>query len=172
MIGLRRRTVRVVDHDPTWLTAGASECQSLQESCVDIILDAQHVGSTAVSGLPAKPILDIAVLVRTLEVIPALIERMTTIGYIYRGNGGDAGGHLFVHESKPDVRTAHVHVIAEGDRQWADYLRFRELLRKDAGLRQRYVELKGVLATRYSDDRKSYTAGKHAFLQEVLGRSA
>ena len=169
MIGLRRHTVALVDHDPTWLMAGPSECKALQHACADLIVDAQHVGSTAVPRLPAKPILDIAVLIRTLELIPALVERMTAIGYIYRGDGGDAGGHLFVRESEPDVRTAHVHVVAQDDRQWHDYLRFRDLLRENAGLRERYRALKVALAIRHPVDRRSYTVGKHAFVRDVLG---
>ncbi|CCK80781.1 conserved uncharacterized protein, UPF0157 [Desulfobacula toluolica Tol2] len=172
MIGLIRNTVRVVDHNSGWADLAAQACRRVLEVGADLIADVQHVGSTAVPGLPAKPILDIAAAVAALDVMPELIERLTALGYIYRGDGQNAGGHLFVWESEPDVRTIHLHVVTLADVQWSHYLCFRDLLRQDAGVRKRYAALKQELRHRFSDDRKLYTESKHDFVRGVLNAQA
>ena len=168
MIGLERHTVRLSEHNPIWPTLAAEACQQARDTCGDLLADVQHVGSTAVPDLPAKPILDIAAGVPTLEIIPELIELLPSIGYIYRGDQGDDGGHLFVKESDPDVRTVHLHVVVHGGRQWRNYLRFRDLLRQDSDLRRAYASLKQQLGVRFAADRRAYTAAKDDFIRMSL----
>ena len=135
-------------------------------------MDIQHVGSTAVPGLVAKPILDIAVAVHAKDAIPRVIARLVALGYIDRGDGGSDGGHLCVWEPEPDVRTVHVHVVEEADPQWRDYLFFRDRLRADEGARRRYDETKRRLAATHPHDRRAYGAGKEELIEGVLrGRS-
>ncbi|MBN1436718.1 MAG: GrpB family protein [Sedimentisphaerales bacterium] len=172
MIGLRRHTVRVVESDPGWTDLAAKACVQVREIGGDLIADVQHVGSTAVAGMVAKPILDLAAAVATLDVMPKLIEKLTALGYIYRGDGEDSGGHLFVWETEPNVRTIHLHIVALDDIQWQNYLRFRDMLRRDSDLRKRYSELKEKLKEDFPDDRKSYTGGKHDFIRGVLNTEA
>ncbi len=169
MIGLRRHTVQVVDHDPAWADLAADACRQVREAGGDLIVDIQHVGSTAVPDLPAKPILDLVAAVTTLDVIPQLIERLAASGYIYRGDGADQGGYLFVFESEPDVRTIHLHIVRRDDAQWTNYIRFRDLLRQNPDLRAEYAKLKRDLRARFPDDRESYTDAKRDFIREVLG---
>lgn len=170
MIGLQRDIVQLVDHHPGWVALAASACRDMQHVAGDLIADLQHVGSTAVPDLPAKPILDIAAGVRAPGAIPELIKRLPAIGYIYRGDGGTEGGHLFVKESSPDVRTIHLHVVEHHDAQWRHYLFFRDLLRQNPDLRQQYAELKQDLASRFRHDRKSYTNAKHNFIRGILAQ--
>jgi len=170
MIGLQRHIVQLVAHHPGWAALAATACREIQRLAGDLIADLQHVGSTAVTDLPAKPILDIAAAVQTLETIPELIKRLPTMGYIYRGDGGADGGHLFVQESSPDVRTIHLHVVDIHDTQWRNYLLFRDLLRREPDIRQRYAALKQDLSHRFRDDRKSYTDAKHDFIRGVLAQ--
>src|SRR2546427_7793395 len=85
MIGLKHHTVQVVDHHPGWAALAAEACQKVRLVTGHLIVDMQHVGSTAVPGLSAKPILDLAASVRTQEAIPEIVRRLTQIGYIYRG---------------------------------------------------------------------------------------
>ena len=172
MIGLRRHTVRLVDHNPDWADLAARACRQVREAGGALVADVQHVGSTAVPKLCAKPILDLAAAVTALHVLPELVEKLTAIGYIYRGDGADAGGHLFVWESEPDVRTIHLHVVALDDPRWRNYIRFRDLLRQSPSLRTRYAKLKEELRTRFPDDRKSYTDSKHDFIRGVLNAEA
>jgi GrpB-like predicted nucleotidyltransferase (UPF0157 family) len=168
VIGLRRHTVRVVPHHAEWSALGARECETVRRTGGDLVLDAQHVGSTSVPGLPAKPILDLAVAVRSASSIPALIPRLVAAGYLDRGDKGEAGGHLLVREPEPDVRTVHTHVVARDDAQWRDYLRFRDALRSDTRLRSAYAELKADLAARFPRSRRSYTSRKDVFVRRFL----
>ena len=144
------------------------EHEILRRALGDLIADVQHVGSTAVHDLPAKPILDVAISIRTPDVVPDIVEGLTGIGYICRGAGADTIGHLFVRESEPNVRTVHVHVVEEDSIQWRDYLLFREVLREDSDVRKRYADLKRDLANQFPDDRESYTSAKDEFIQRVL----
>jgi GrpB-like predicted nucleotidyltransferase (UPF0157 family) len=80
MIGLKRHTVWLVDHDPSWPALFASECETLHRALGDHVADVQHVGSTAVPDLPAKPILDIAIAIRTLDIIREIVRQLTEIG--------------------------------------------------------------------------------------------
>jgi GrpB-like predicted nucleotidyltransferase (UPF0157 family) len=169
MIGLKRGTLEVVDPDPDWATVGAEVCQALRKACGELLVDVQHVGSTAVPELPAKPILDIAAGVATLEATPELTRRLADIGYCFRRDHGNAGGRLFVVDASPEIRTIHLHVVKYGDGQWRDYLRFRDLLRETPAMRERYGELKQALARICRHDWESYTAAKADFIREVLG---
>ena len=168
MIGLNRHTVEVVDHDPNWTVLGFHACQAVRNGCGELLVDVQHVGSTAVPDLPAKPILDIAAAVVTFDSMPELVRRLARIGYLYRGDHGDAGGHLFVAESAPDIRTIHMHVVEHNGSQWRDYVLFRDLLRHRATIRKRYAELKRELARICRDDRKLYTDSKADFIRRIL----
>jgi GrpB-like predicted nucleotidyltransferase (UPF0157 family) len=168
MIGLKRHIVKVVDHDPDWATPAIEACRAVRNACGELLVDVQHVGSTAVPGLPAKPILDLAAAVVTFDSMPELVRRLAEIGYRYRRDQGDEGGHLLVVDSFLDIRTIHLHVVEHRGSQWRDYLRFRDLLRQRPAIRKRYAELKRELASICMDDRESYTASKAAFIREVL----
>ena len=172
MLGLRRHTVQIVEHRPEWQSAFETEASELLACIGDIVVDIQHIGSTAIADVPAKPILDVAIAVAAREAIPAVVERLCQRGYIDRGDAGADVGYLLVKESEPDIRTVHLHIVEVTDNQWADYLKFRETLRRDPNIRRRYAEVKQTLAERCRGDRKAYTTGKSAFIREVLGRSA
>jgi len=167
-IGLKRHTVKVVEYRPEWVALFHAEEVGLREALDDLVEDIQHVGSTAVPQLPSKPIIDVAIAVRSRGVIPELVARLVVRGYIDRGESAGSGGHLLVKESEPSVRTFHLHIVESADSQWRNYLAFRDTLRQDDDLRARYAALKGELAARFAGDRKSYTNAKHDFISEVL----
>ncbi|MBI4909043.1 MAG: GrpB family protein [Acidobacteria bacterium] len=168
VIGLERGIVEVVEHDPRWFILAAEACQAVRSACGELLVDVQHVGSTSVPELPSKPVLDIAAGMVSSAVVAELIPRLSLPGYIYRGDYGDSGGHLFVAESSPNVRTVHLHVVEHSSRQWREYLLFRDVLRRRAAIRRRYSQLKQGLASAYQEDRDAYTAGKAEFIRQVL----
>jgi GrpB-like predicted nucleotidyltransferase (UPF0157 family) len=167
-IGLDRGTVRVEPHDPAWFAAADRVCRDVLSHCGELVADIQHVGSTSVPGLPAKPVLDIAAGVPADCAIDDLLRALSGAGFQYRGDKGDTGGHLFVVEPAPNVRTVHLHIVEHGSAQWRDYLLFRDILRTVPSLREQYAELKRQLATAHSEDRTAYTSGKAAFIRTVL----
>jgi GrpB-like predicted nucleotidyltransferase (UPF0157 family) len=128
------------------------------------------VGSTAVPGLPAKPILDLVAGVSSVDSVPELVRGLGGIGYTYRRDHGDAGGHLFVVDSAPGVRAIHLHVVEYNGRQWRNYVAFRDLLRHDPAIRKRYAKLKRELAKLYPNNREMYAAGKTDFVRNALDK--
>jgi GrpB-like predicted nucleotidyltransferase (UPF0157 family) len=132
-IGLNKREVELLAHDPGWLGLGEEERRAVASALGELALGVEHVGSTAVPELAAKPIIDIAVALHAAGASQgaAVRARMTGAGYIDRGQAADGGGWLFVRESMPDVRVAHVHLVAIDDPEWRRYLRFRDLLRSN-----------------------------------------
>ena len=171
MIGLEKGTVRIVPHQRSWHDAFEQERRVLQEHIGDHVVEIQHVGSTAVPGLNAKPIIDIASAVAAPAVIPACRPQLQNLGYMDRGDAGTEGGYLFVKECSPEVRTHYLHVVAIDDPQWRNYLRFRDILRADDRVRARHGALKQTLLLQCSQDRKAYTDGKNDFIRGVLAGS-
>jgi len=177
MIGLKQNTVQIVDHQVEWAALGVAICMELQNGN-DFFIDVQHVGSTAVPGLPAKPIIDIAAAVENFDTIPEIIQTLTEQGYVYRGVLKDillsasaaekTDSHLFHKESSPGIRMTHLHIAKHNGPQWKNAIVFRELLRNDPEIRDQYVDLKKKLRNRFKNDRKSYTASKHDFIQLAL----
>ena len=168
MIGLKRGTVVLVPHQSAWRDAFEAERSRIITSAAELVIDVQHVGSTSVPGLDAKPIIDIAVAVRSMEEIPTLSEILPGIGWIERGYREHECDYLFVKESAPEFRTHHLHVVEIESLQWCNYLAFRDLLRKRQDIRARYAELKHCLNEKFADDRKSYTAAKEEFISSIL----
>jgi GrpB-like predicted nucleotidyltransferase (UPF0157 family) len=168
MIGLKRGRMRVVSSDAGWSALFAQEEQRLRERIGHLVLAIQHVGSTAVPGLAAKPIIDIAVALLASANIPHCRPLLVDLGYLDRGDAGRDGGYLFVKECAPEVRTHHLHLVTLDDPQWRNYLRFRDKLRANAALRDEYASLKRTLQERFAGDRRSYTAAKDAFVCRVL----
>lgn len=172
MIGLRRGVVRMADHDPQWAELFAAEAEVIRRAAGPLALEVEHVGSTAVPGLVAKPILDLAVAVRAAADVTEVARRLIGTGYLDRGDQGREGGYLLVRDAEPDLRTVHLHIVTSDDAQWAGYLSFRDALRRDAALRNEYAALKAALAARYPEDREQYTNGKHAFIRRVISPGA
>lgn len=170
MLGLRYGSVRLVEHDAGWRRAFLRARALLVQALRGVGAEVEHIGSTAVPGLPAKPILDIAVGIPQSVDVSGCIMRLQQHGFDYRGDAGDGGGHVFV-RAKADVRTHHVHLVALGGRQWRAYLTLRDLLRQDAEARDGYAAVKRDLALRFPEDRKSYTNAKDAIVEQLVGRA-
>lgn len=147
-----------------------TERQLLHEHLGALAVDIQHVGSTSVPGLDAKPVVDIAVALASQADLDECRKRLGGLRYLDRGDLGVSGGYLFVKEREPNVRTHHLHVVTADDPQWGSYLRFRDLLRADTQLRARYVALKQELQEQFPEDRERYTNGKASFISQVLSR--
>ena len=126
----------------------------------------EHVGSTAVPDLQAKPIIDIMVGVATLEASREAIPLLQDNGYCYYPYKADVM-HWFCKPS-PEVRTHHLHLIPFNSKLWQERLKFRDTLRRNADIREEYAQLKYALAKRYHSDREQYTRKKWPFIQRVL----
>ena len=169
-LGLRRGKVAVEPHDIEWESTAQQIIMTLKKLLGTLIMDAQHIGSTSIKGICAKPILDIAVGVSDFHDIPEMIRRLEGNGFIYRGQDLP-GQHLFVC-GDDDVRTHHIHVVIHGSDEWDDYLNMRDYLNSHSEDAAAYSALKESLAKRYPDDRETYTAGKSEMIAEILAKAA
>lgn len=167
-LGLKRDEVDLVQSTRDWAQAFSRERRVLEQALGALASSIEHVGSTAVDTLAAKPIIDIAISVEADTAIPELVAKLESVGYLYRGDTPFQGGHLLVKESAPGVRTHHVHVARCDDPQWRSWLRFRDFLRTDRELRGRYARLKLELKERFPFDRRSYTLAKTRFIEDAL----
>ncbi len=168
-LGLDKSEVRLASPDPGWAVRGEEECRAVEELLAGLARAVEHVGSTSVPGLEAKPILDLAAAVPDGTPAVDVVARLEAGGrYAYMGDMGKDGGFLFVC-SHGSFRTVHLHVVHEGSQEWDDYLRFRELLRREPVARQLYQSAKRELALRFPRDRRGYTEAKSAVVEELLG---
>lgn len=161
--------VEVVDHDPDWADRGLRERDLLQELLAPwLTATVGHVGSTAVPGLAAKPIIDLQAQVATLDVADELVPVVAPHGWHYVPPELDGSPYRrFFVKVRDDRRVAHLHVMT-ADGRWHQQLAFRDALRADPALVRAYARLKVELADRHHDDREAYTAGKGRFVREVL----
>ncbi len=173
-LGLEPSEVRLSPHNPQWVPLGEQERAVVATLLGDVGVAVAHVGSTAVPGLDAKPILDIVAAVGDRIRIDDVVARLCAGGaYTYEGDKRDDGGLLFV-RGEGALRTVHVHVVGQGSRAWTDYLRFHTLLRDDPDARDAYQSAKRELGRTFARDRPGYTRAKGAVVEELLaseGRS-
>ena len=155
--------------DPRWPALFAAERDRLLSLAPRLparLVEIQHIGSTAVPGLPAKPVIDMLAGVESMAAAEALLAPLCANGYTtsaeFNASLNDrkwlmrwAGGH----------RTHHLHIAVHGGEVWAERLRFRDALRADPGLAARYAALKAELAAKHPHDREAYTDSKAAFVR-------
>lgn len=165
-----RERVEVVAHDPAWAERAARDVRDLGRRLSPwLVTSVEHIGSTAIPGLPAKPIIDLMADVRCFDVVPELEAALRPAGWHLVPPELDrrAWRRFFV-KVVDDRRVAHLHVVVAGEPRWTEQLVFRDRLRNDAALRDDYARVKLAAAARHADDREAYTAAKAGFIRDVL----
>jgi GrpB-like predicted nucleotidyltransferase (UPF0157 family) len=158
--------VELVEHDPTWAELFESEKARISAIFDGRVVGIEHIGSTSVPELCAKPIVDVLVGLHELELSEQDVEAMQALGYEYLGEYGLPGRQFF----RKEPRTHHVHVVAHGGDHWERQLTFRDALRADPAERRRYDEFKRKLAAE-GHSRDTYTELKTPFIREVEARA-
>lgn len=168
MLGLKKGTVQLSNHNEQWNILFQEIKDELFEMIGKDIIDIQHIGSTAIIGIKAKPILDIAIAVENKSNFDELKSKLESCDYEHRGDKGNNGGELFVKGLAPDIRTQHLHIVEITDPQWQNYLAFRDFLNTHQEIAQEYEQLKIDLLEKFADDRSLYTASKQKFIERIL----
>jgi GrpB-like predicted nucleotidyltransferase (UPF0157 family) len=168
-LGLARGTVGVVEHRAAFHDAFEREAERLREKLGPVACAIEHIGSTAVRGLPAKPIVDVAVGVPDLEAARDVRDRgvMHDLGYAFRGID-DVPDRLFFARGPPERRTFYASLTPVDGGTFREQVAFRDALRADDALRDEHAALKRDLAAAHGDDRDRYTAAKGEFVERVL----
>jgi GrpB-like predicted nucleotidyltransferase (UPF0157 family) len=161
--------VEIVDYDPAWVAAYDEERAAIAAALDPWLIEIEHIGSTAVVGLAAKPVIDMQVGVDSLSSTPDIVTALESLGYEYVPElEVDLPARRYFRRVVNGRRTHQVHLVERSNTEWWDrHLEFRDWLRAHPADRDRYTELKRSLAARYREDRASYTDAKTAFVQTI-----
>ena len=167
------RVIEVVDYDPVWIVAFEKEAAILNAVFGQRVIEVHHIGSTAVPGLDAKPIIDILVVLDHTDDINSFDRAMEDIGYRVRGECLDAPipgtpGRFYFTKETNGVRSHHVHVYAKDHWEIFDKLAFRDYLRAHSSKAAAYGELKRRIAAQYRFDNVGYMDAKDGFVKSTL----
>ncbi len=156
----------VVDYDPRWSERAEAEIAMLRGVLGDAVVRAHHIGSTAVPGLAAKPVIDLLLEVRAQSPLDALDDAMRSIGYVPRGEFGIPGRRYY--PKGGNARTYHVHAFVTGDLHVLEHLAFRDYLRSHPDVAAEYARVKRQAAARCRHDADGYVAFKHGFVSGTV----
>lgn len=166
-LGVPVGKVRLTTHDPTWSEAFERERVRIAGALMPLSPTIEHVGSTAIPGIIAKPLLDMMVGIASIADHARALAPLEALGYEYKGEFGIPDRHFYVlgdaHHS-----THHVHLAELDGHFWRLNLVFRDYLRASADARDRYAAEKKRLAVEFHDAREKYTAGKDAIITQLL----
>ena len=168
-LGLRRGTVLVEPHNAEWDVIAAETIAELHRILQDALVDAQHIGSTAIKDICAKPIIDIVAGVSDFDKLLSRNSVLEENGFIFRGQAHPLQ-YLYICGDN-DIRTHHVHAVIYDSEEWNNYVDVRDYLNchiKDA---EAYSKLKESLAKQYSEDRGTYTASKSELIVEIIAKA-
>lgn len=167
--GHRAGTVVIKRYSPQWPLIYAHLHDALHPAFAPLAVHVEHIGSTSVPHLAAKPVIDILLGATSLKAIESRIAALARIGYTYVPDHERVlpERRYFVKTLPSSVRV-HLHAVEFGSRFWCEHLAFRDALRSHSDLRVRYEKLKRALAVKYKRDKAAYTTAKGAFIQSVL----
>lgn len=168
MVGLKRGMVALIPHQEEWCKNAENIIWILKQLLGNTAVDIQHIGSTAIFAIHAKPIIDIVVGVRDLNNISPYIELLKQHDFVFHGEAVE-GQRLFVMgDFENDIRTHHIHVVKWDGTEWNNYISFRDYLNAFPEKAMMYDTCKQKLALQFSDDRRSYTVGKKEIIDCLL----
>lgn len=164
---MKTKRVAVTPYDPRWPAAFEKIRKEIDCAIGDLIITVEHVGSTSVPGLSAKPIIDLDVVISDYTVFPAVVERLGKIGYIHEGCLGIADREAFRYESKPHLQTHHLYVCPQNSEELHRHITFREYLRTHPEAVRKYSEVKENAARLYPDSIEGYMQYKAGCIGEL-----
>jgi GrpB-like predicted nucleotidyltransferase (UPF0157 family) len=162
--------IEIVPYNPEWAELFELEARRIRTVCEGKVTIVEHIGSTAIPGMPAKPILDIMPGLASYQDGLKTIGPLKRLGYEYFGENG-IPGRFYFNFSFEGRSVAHVHIFEIGTENWHRHLIFRDHLRADPAIAAQYAELKKELAASFRNDREAYTNGKSEFINLVVQRA-
>ncbi|MBW4665165.1 MAG: GrpB family protein [Chroococcus sp. CMT-3BRIN-NPC107] len=155
----------VVNYNANWSSQYEQEKQQILLDLGDTVTNIQHIGSTAVPGLAAKPVIDMLLGLKQIPPLLMQVSRLEAIGYSYHGEFGIPGRHYF---RKGIPRSHQIHAVLTDSEFWERHILFRDFLRNNPQAAQRYETLKRKLAQEFAGDRTSYTNNKTPLIEQLL----
>ena len=167
-MSLKKGIVHLEEYNYKWKDMYKEEEKRLKELLKDNVIEIMHIGSTSIEGLCAKPVIDIMVTVKHLEDVKKFKHLfIADLGYDFRDDGGVRDEYL-VRKGSEDARTHFIHIIEENSERYENFVYFKRYLETHSKSINEYKNLKEKLKDEYSNDRKSYTASKNDFIQNII----
>lgn len=167
---MRTKKVVVVPYDAGWNAAFAAIRQEIEAALGDLICGVEHVGSTAVEGMSAKPCIDLDVVMEDYGVFDPIVEKLAAIGYLHEGDLGIPGREAFCYEGKPHLMPHHLYVCPKDSRELHRHVTFRDYLRAHPEAVAQYSAVKEQAARLYPDDIDGYIRHKSPCIGELYAR--
>ena len=165
-MGLKVGTVYLESYNKDWKNMFEEEKNNLENIFKERAIKIEHVGSTSIEGLSAKPIIDIMVVLKSFSDFEFVRDVFLNIPYSVKLDSDP--DEILIRKGPEENRTHFIHVVEEGSQRCINTILFRDYLREHDDVKKEYEDLKIILAKKYENDRKMYTASKNEFIQNVL----
>ena len=164
---MRTKRVMVVPYDEAWKSAFEEIKTEIEAAIADLIVGIEHVGSTSVEGMSAKPCIDVDVIIKDYTVFDAVVSKLASIGYIHEGDLGIKDREAFKYTDKPHLMTHHLYVCPQNSEELRRHITFRDFLRSNADAARKYSSVKETAAELFTDDIDKYIEYKSPCIEEL-----
>lgn len=161
------KNVIVLPYDPKWKNDFDEIKQELVNAIGDLIVGIEHVGSTSVEGLSAKPIIDIDVVISDYSVFDSIVSKLSTIGYVHKGDLGIKDREVFKYSDKPHLLKHHLYVCPQNSKELLRHITFRDFLRNNPEAVKKYSKVKENAAKLFPDNMDKYIEYKSPCIEEL-----
>ncbi len=165
------KVIEIVEYEYKWKQEFDKIKDMINSYIGDLIIGIEHVGSTSVEGLAAKPIIDVDVVIDNYDVLPLIIKKLELQGYIYEGNLGIEGREAFRRDHDDGMMKYHLYVCPKDGKGYLEHIAFRDYLRTNEDAREEYSSLKKHLAMEYKYDIDNYCDKKTSFVKNILRKT-
>ncbi len=164
---MKTKKVIVIPYDRAWKEYFRKIKEEIENAIGDLIIDIEHVGSTSVEGMSAKPCIDIDVIIKDYSVFDAVVNKLAEIGYIHEGDLGIKDREAFKYEDKPHLMNHHLYVCPQNSEELHRHITFREYLRSNPNAVEKYSKVKETAAKLYPNDIDKYIEYKAPCIEEM-----
>ena len=165
------KAITIAPYDYRWKSEFSKIKAMLNSYIGDQIIKIEHVGSTSVEGLGAKPIIDVDVVMDSYEIFPIIVERLAEQGFIHLGNVGIEGREAFKRSFEDGLMTYHLYVCPIDGKGYLEHIALRDYLRNHPNAKAQYYQLKTELAMEYKYDIESYCNHKTEFIKDNISKT-
>lgn len=164
---MRTKKVVVLPYDRTWQSDFEEIKREIEDAIGDLMIGIEHVGSTSVEGMSAKPVIDIDVIIKDYAVFDAVVRRLEAIGYIHEGNLGIQDREVFKYANKPHLWKHHLYVCPQQSEELHRHITFRDFLAKNPEAVKKYSAVKEKAAQLFPDNIEKYIEYKSPCIEEL-----
>ncbi|MFH1631798.1 MAG: GrpB family protein [bacterium] len=167
-LGLQRGKVQLADYNPEWAELFQIEKAAIQNALGDTTVETEHIGSTAIPGMTAKPIMDLMVAVSSIDDFEQFTPALEKVGYKFMRDNRDELEHVLYVKGSEENRTHYLKLTTVDTGFWREHIMFRDYLIDHPDRAMLYADLKQHLLDKHSGERENYTEEKEEFIQETL----